>query len=136
MTTRKAIDRLLFIYSADAGRWSAFIDSAKKLLMINGCALCSITHGLTSEKQEWKSCRDELGIPVDYLHRDELSTDLRHLVGDSLPAVVAVAGEEYHVLMSAEVLERCRGSVADFRGRLQTCATMKELTLPRSRSAA
>ena len=130
MDERKRIDRLLFIYNADSGKWSAFVDSAKKILMINGCALCSITHGLTSEKDEWRTCRDELGIQIDYIHRDELTTDLRFLVGDALPSVVAVAGEEYHILLTAEVLDRCKGSVADFRGRLYAFATMKGLEFP------
>ncbi|MBI3608180.1 MAG: hypothetical protein HY207_09445 [Nitrospirae bacterium] len=53
-TTGTKIERLLFIYNADSGKWGAFVDSAKKLLMINGCALCSLTHGLAGEP---------LGIP-------------------------------------------------------------------------
>lgn len=131
MTESNSIDRLVFIYNADSGRWSAIVDSAKKLLTVNGCALCSITHGLSGEKSDWKTCRDELGVPIDYVHRDEVDDGLREIVGDQLPAVIAICGGRKVVLLSPEVLDRCRGSVADFKGRLSTYASMNGLAFPR-----
>lgn len=78
----RPIDRLLFVYKADSGTLNAIIDSAKKLLSINGCALCSLTHSLAGEKSEWQSCKETLGVPVDYVHRDELTPSLRAPDGD------------------------------------------------------
>jgi len=47
-----------------------------------------------------------------------------------LPAVVAeVDGDLVH-LMDRQVLDRCRGSVSDFRGRLAVRAGMHHLVLP------
>lgn len=130
MDERHTIDRLLFVFNADSGKWNAFVDSARKLFMVNGCALCSITHGLTGEKSAWKDCRDELGVPIDYVHRDELSDRLRKVIEDNVPCVVAEVNGEYTVLMGPDVLERCRGSVADFKGRLSLYASMKGMLFP------
>src|SRR5215471_2038480 len=115
---QRTIDRLVFVFNATSGPLSALLDSAKKILQIKGCTLCAITHGLAGEKSEWAECKTALGVPVDYVHRDEVTPDLRRLVGDDLPCVVALANGELIPLLSPAVLERCQGSVADFRGRL------------------
>ncbi|HSL81751.1 MAG TPA: hypothetical protein VLF66_03190 [Thermoanaerobaculia bacterium] len=43
---RRRIDRLILVYAAESGLTNAVVDSAKKLLMVKGCSLCAITHGL------------------------------------------------------------------------------------------
>jgi len=135
MTERRTIDRLIFVFDADSGALSAFFDSAKKALRLGGCALCTITHGLTGERSDWRECKEELGVPVDYVHRDEIDEDLRQaLVGD-LPAVVAEAEGRKVQLMDREALERCRGSVADLRGRMVYFASTHGLALPTEKRA-
>ncbi len=130
MTEKQQIRRLILIYNADAGKLAALVDSARKILRLNGCALCSITHGLAGEKSEWRSCRAEIGVPIDYLHRDEIFGPMKQLVGETLPCVVAETVGGPRVLLTPDVLERCRGSVDDFKGRLQTHAAMRDLELP------
>jgi hypothetical protein len=46
--TPRPIERLLFIYNADSGALNTIVDSARKLLSINGCPLCSLTHSLAA----------------------------------------------------------------------------------------
>jgi hypothetical protein len=127
---RIPIERLLFIYAADGGKMSAWIDSAKKLLRLKGCTLCSLTHGLTGEKAEWRECKDELGVAVDYVHRDELTPAMREVVGGRLPCILAQAEGKLSVLLDPAALERCQGSVPDLRGRLRAHAAMAGLALP------
>lgn len=127
--TGTRIERLLFIYNADSGKWGAFVDSAKKLLMINGCALCSLTHGLAGERSEWRDCKEELGVPIDYVHRDELTPQLKALVGDALPCIVAQTRSGPILLVRPEVLERCRGSVGELKGKILYYAGLKDLEL-------
>jgi len=57
MSERQPISRLYFVYNAESGTLAAIVDSAKKLLSINGCPLCSLTHSLLGERNEWKTCR-------------------------------------------------------------------------------
>lgn len=130
MPDKREIRRLVLVFDADTGKLNAFVDSARKVFRLNGCALCSITHGLAGEKSEWKDCRAELGVPVDYLHRDELAGRLQELVGGRLPCVVAETDEGPLLLLSSQVLERCKGSVNDFRARLLTYAAMYDLEMP------
>ncbi len=126
----KPVEKLMFVYRARAGRVNALMDSAKKLLQINGCTLCSITHGLVGEKREWRSCRQEIGVPVVVFHRDELPSDLARTVGEDLPCVVAQVGGELSLLLDPETLDRCRGSVADLKARLKLRAAMHSWVIP------
>ncbi|MCH9647079.1 MAG: hypothetical protein K0U98_02505 [Deltaproteobacteria bacterium] len=124
------IDRLIFVYKADTGKVNALLDSAKKLLMIKGCTLCSITHGLAGEKEEWRNCREEIGVPVEIFHRDEIDSRLGKVVRDQLPVVVAETVGDLVVLLTPEVLERCKGSVHDFKARLRLHSSMRNLAIP------
>jgi hypothetical protein len=130
MDPKRTIDRLIFVFSADSGAFNAFLDSAKKFLRIKGCTLCAITHGLAGEKSEWRDCKEELGVPIDYVHRDEVSADLQRVVGSNLPCVVAQTGNDLVFLLGPDVLDRCKGNVADLKGRLNILAAMKHLELP------
>jgi hypothetical protein len=56
--------------------------------------------------------------PIVRRHRDELDETLAALVGDRLPCVLARAAGRTELLMGPRVLDRCAGSVPDFRGRL------------------
>lgn len=136
MSERRTIDRLIFVFDADSGALSAFFDSARKALRLGGCALCSITHGLTGERAEWTDCKEELGLPVEYVHRDELWAELDRTIRGRLPCVVADVEGELVELMDRDVLERCRGSVADLRGRLGYFASLRGLALPGAESRA
>ena len=121
MATR-TIDRLIFIFDANSGKWSAFLDSARKALQLEACSLCTITHGLAGEKSEWKECKADLGVPIDYLHKDELSGDLKKLVGGKLPCIVAEAAGERVLLVPRDVLSECKGDVDALNERLHAHA--------------
>lgn len=126
----RPIDELQFVYDADSGFLSALVDSARKLLAINDCPLCALTHSLAGERAEWTECKAALGVPVRYVHRDELTATLRLAIAGSLPCVLARVGTEMTVLLHRESLIRCNGKVADLRGRLRHQATLRGLSLP------
>ncbi len=131
MSEKETITRLYFVYNANSGTLAAIVDSAKKLLSINGCPLCSLTHSLAGERAEWKTCRDTMGVAVDYVHRDEVSSEMNAAIGnESLPCVLARSESKLVVLLTADTIRRCNGSLADLRGRLSIHATMRNLTFP------
>ena len=131
MPQRQLIDRLYFVYNADSGTLAAIVDSAKKLLSINGCPLCSLTHSLAGERTEWVNCRETIGVPVDYVHRNELTSGMKGAVeGESLPCVLAKSGDRIVILLTADTIRRCNGSIADLRGRLSIHAAMRDLAFP------
>lgn len=127
---RRPIDRLVLVYAADSGFASSVVDSARKLLKLKGCSLCAITHGLAGERSEWRECREEIGVPVEVYHRDDVPEAVSAAAGDSLPCVLAEADGELVPILGPEILERMRGDVADFKGRLIARAAMRGLHLP------
>lgn len=127
---RRRIQRLIFVYAAESGLLSAFVDSAKKLLMLKGCSLCAITHGLAGERHEWRECREEIGVPIEIFHSDDTPPEVFAVVDGNLPCVVADTGDDLVLLLRPEVIERVRGNVGDFRGRLAIHAAMRQLDLP------
>lgn len=126
--TDRQVEELILVYSARSGITSAIVDSAKKLLQLKGCTLCTITHGTTGERPEWRECKEALGVPIRYYHRDDLPADLRRFGADRLPCILARTGQEYRLLLDPEALERCNGHVADLRGRVRHRAALEGLT--------
>ena len=124
------IDRLSFIFDANSGFAAAVVDSVRKVIRLNGCDLCTITHGITGEKSEMVSCRESLGVPVDYVHRDEMDAEMIEVTGNRLPAVVAHSGSSAWLLLDRDAIARCKGSVSDFRGKLAFFAAKLGLALP------
>jgi hypothetical protein len=134
MSQRQLIDRLYFVYNADSGALATIVDSAKKLLSINGCPLCSLTHSLVGERAEWVNCREKIGVPVDYVHRNELTPAMKGAAeGEALPCVLAKSGDRIVMLLTADTIRRCNGSLADLRGRLSIHAAMRDLAFPEDR---
>jgi hypothetical protein len=123
----KKIARLILIYNANAGLSAAIIDSARKLFHLNPCSLCSITHGLTKEKAEWRDCQRELGAPIDYLHKDELTSPIKEIAGEQLPCVLAQVEDAIVPLLSAEKLASCHGAVSILKAQLLDSAAANNL---------
>ena len=126
---KKKINQLLFVFDANAGKWGAFVDSTKKALMIKGCALCTITHGLMGERKDWQNCKEELGVPIDYIHKNEMDDDLKRVSGNKLPRIIARAAGNFFLLLGPEILERCGGSVGELKGKLLYHTSIKDLEL-------
>ena len=108
----RKIVRLCLVYDANSGKLGAWIDSTRKILMIKGCALCTITHGITGERQEWRSCKAQVGVPIDYFHRDDMPAPIA-TAARALPCILAeIEGGEFEMLLPPESLAECGGSVS------------------------
>jgi len=103
-----AIEALVLVYNADAGRVAAFLDSARKALSLGACTLCDLTHGLFGERSDWAECRLAYRIPVEALHRDELDDPTSGLAGP-LPAILARSAGGLVRLVAADELATCTG---------------------------
>lgn len=114
----RRVDELILVYAADSGFAAGLLDSAKKLLHLNGCTLCALTHGLAGEKSEWRSCKEELGVQVTPYHRDDMPAPVAKVAAGKLPVILARSGDDLVTLLEADAIDRCRGSVEDLRGRL------------------
>ena len=74
MNTKK-YQRILFVYNADSGIANGLLDYGKKYLQPDkyDCQLCMVTYGAFGMKSDWKKFTKTLGIPVQFLHRDEFA---------------------------------------------------------------
>ena len=52
------------------------------------CGLCEITHGLFTERADWRQCRDQLDVEFRTYHRNDAPADVL-AVGSPAPFVVA-----------------------------------------------
>lgn len=64
---------LIFVYNADSGPISGLFDLGHKILSPSTyqCSLCTLTHGPFTEKEAWTEFRKSIGVPMEFLHRDE-----------------------------------------------------------------
>jgi hypothetical protein len=93
---------LLFVYNANSGVMSSLKDYVHKTVAPSTyqCNLCALTFGSVGMKGTWAEFIDGLGVPVEFLHRDELRK--RYGVDDVfLPAVLTVEGSDIEVLIPA-----------------------------------
>jgi len=100
---------LVFVYNADSGFVNTLLDIGHKIVspQTYSCNLCAITHSTFSIRDEWKRFVDDLKIPIEFLHRDELSRQYG-IHGAALPAVFRKTDDGLEVWISREEINRCR----------------------------
>jgi hypothetical protein len=101
---------LVFVYNADSGVFNAMTDAAHKIFSPRtyACNLCALTYGAVQMRGEWREFLDGLGLPLEFLHADELAA--RYGLNDvPLPAVFTKGGGGgLSVLLSADSINACR----------------------------
>ncbi len=100
---------LLFVYNADSGLFNTLADIGHKLFAPDSypCDLCALTHGYLREKAQWRRFVEELGVPCQFLHRDQF----RHRYPDDttpLPAVFLVQNGSLRPCLDKEALATCQ----------------------------
>jgi hypothetical protein len=126
------IERLIMITPFQSS--IELLELEEQLVMLKGCALCRITRDLdnnsTRSKAEWKSCKAQLGVPIDVITIDKISPAIAQAIENRAPAVCAATEDgKIILLLDQESLERCNGRIGDFRGRLMFRAASLDLTL-------
>ena len=104
------INEFVGVYDADAtllGEISYWIGAR---LGKRHCSLCDITHGLFTERNEWKQCRELLALPFTTFHRNDAPREVLAVANGEFPAVFARrAGQVTRVLGPAD-LDAIKGS--------------------------
>lgn len=99
---------LVFVYNADSGLFNTLTDIAHKVFSPDtyACQLCALTHGHFSMREEWKGFIESLGVPCEFMHRDEY--EQRHGKRDFRPPVVfRRTPDGMELCLSAEAIEAC-----------------------------
>lgn len=101
------MQKLVFVYNGDSGLLNGVMHYLHKRISPDTypCKLCGVIYDGTELNKGWLAFVKELGIPAEFLHRDEF----RAKYGDQPYAfpVVLSAGEqnEFRVLLAAEDFE-------------------------------
>ena len=90
------------------------------------CALCDITHGLFTEREDWRRCRDQLDVEFRTYHRNDAPEDVLAVV-TRLPFVVARTDHALVALLGPEELDACAGDVEAFRRALSGACAEQQL---------
>ena len=116
--------QLIGVYDADASVWGEVSYWVGARLGVRHCSLCDITHGMFREKEEWKKCREQLGVHFSTFHRDDQPDDVRDFLDGDYPAVVLRRDDGSLVLLMNEAqISECGHSpelfIAEIQRRLQ-----------------
>lgn len=99
---------LIFVYNADSGFVNTLLDIGHKIVspQTYSCNLCAITHSTFSMRDEWKNFVAGLGVPIEFLHRDELEKQygMRDV---GLPAVFRKTDGALETWVSREEINNC-----------------------------
>ena len=100
---------LVFVYNADSGVFNTLSDIAHKIFSPEtyACNLCALTHTNFGMRRDWREFIETLGLPVEFLHADELKTRYG-IENPALPAVYKKSGERLEILLDASAINSCR----------------------------
>jgi hypothetical protein len=99
---------LVFVYNANSGLFNTVAGSAHKLFSPETyqCNLCALTHSAFGMRKSWQQFLNELEMPLEFLHADELHK--RYSVKDiPLPAVFEKHAEQLTLLIAADSINGC-----------------------------
>ena len=104
------IDKLIFVYNANSGKLSAWLDSAHKIVSPSTyqCRLCDLTYGIFKENEEWVRFRESELINshvqnLEFLHIDEFNKNYnsKWLPAYEYPLILMASNQGLEILMSA-----------------------------------
>ncbi len=117
------ITEFIGVYDADAtllGEISYWIGAR---LGKRHCSLCDITHGLFTERRDWKECRESLRVPMTTYHRNDAPSDVLDVVSGAFPCVVARGASQLTVVLGPQDLDALDGSPEALVARLNELVT-------------
>jgi hypothetical protein len=103
-------EQIVFVYNADSGVFNTLTDIAHKLISPSTyqCDLCSITHGVLTERNAWRTFIESLPLKTVFFHRDEFHAKFDE---DDLklgfPCVLKQKNEKFTLLLSAKEIALC-----------------------------
>ena len=108
------ISELIGVYDADStliGEISYWVGAR---LGKTHCSLCELTHGMFTQKSEWKDCSRALSVPLHTFHRNDAPADVLAMADGSFPLVLARSSAGLQIILTNIELEKFNGSMANF----------------------
>lgn len=102
------------IYDADATLRGEIAYWIGARLGVRHCTLCDITHGMFTQKAEWKRCRGTMTVPFHAHHRDDAPADALSAAAGVFPVVLARTHDGIEIVLGPADLEQFEGSPSAF----------------------
>jgi hypothetical protein len=101
------MEKLIFVYNADSGKWNAYLDMAHKVFSPNTypCSLCDLTYGIFKIRPEWADFIQNAPMPFAFLHKDEFILQYPDLENTPLPVVLKVKNSLVETLIDKQELD-------------------------------
>lgn len=117
---------LLFVYNADSGPLNALFDFGHKIISPGTypCSLCRLTYGTFGMRREWREFTQGLGVPLEFLHADELKE--RYGTQDAPLPAVFLRRERFEPLLTRLELDRL-GSLGELKAAVTRALTSASL---------
>jgi hypothetical protein len=101
------MEKLIFVYNADSGKWNAYLDMAHKIFSPKTypCSLCDLTYGIFKIRPEWDDFIQNAPVPFEFLHKDEFILAYPDLKDMALPVVLKVKNSIVETLIDKQELD-------------------------------
>ncbi len=101
------MEKLIFVYNADSGKWNAYMDMAHKIFSPKTypCSLCDLTYGIFKIRPEWDDFVKNSPIPFEFLHKDEFIFSYPDLKNITLPVILRLDKNIVSVFMDKQELD-------------------------------
>lgn len=95
---------LIFVYNTDGGPINGLLDIGHKIFSPDtyDCSLCALTHDTFAEKGSWREFRTSVGMPMEFLHRDEF--EAKYNLRFKYPVILS-KNDETEVLLNKEQID-------------------------------
>ena len=100
---------ILFVYNADSGFMNSVSDYLHKKISPStyDCKLCAVTFNGVGMDKKWKVFIDNLEVPVEFMHRDELLKEHGD-EGVQFPCAFAKKGDKMDLIITANEINGCK----------------------------
>ncbi len=100
------LDRLIFVYNADAGIAAGLLDLVHKTVSPSTyqCSLCGVTYGTLGMKEQWRAWLKALPVASVFFHRPDFRAAYPDAAGWPLPLVALDHDGALSVLLDADAL--------------------------------
>lgn len=101
------MNKLIFVYNADSGKWNAYLDMAHKVFSpaTYPCSLCDLTYGIFNIRPEWDEFVKNAPVPMEFLHKDEFWAQYPAWREWPLPTVLKADQNGISAVLHAEELQ-------------------------------
>ena len=109
-----SVRKIYCIYNAEGSLKGELKYLYKKYFKDIKCSMCDITHNTFTQKNKWKNKCLTFPLDIECMHLDELPRDIKILVKDKTPCVVAQTDSTNKIIIKDEELIHMEGDVDSF----------------------